>query len=167
MQQPEISIHPLIGRLRCFLIRQVPQHFSLCILIHTINCKLIKLHRHHPPGYSDSNSDPASSNIYLRWEVTKEQTAYLYHRILTSAGYSASSVEKYHYHSDCHRHIRGSLILIAGVLAILKYRNHGVPAKVAIIRNKVLVNDLFNFQAKRLPFLLSGMNPFTHLDKGV
>ena len=101
------------------------------------------------------------------WEVTKEQTAYLYHRILTSAGYSASSVEKYHYHSDCHRHIRGNLILITGVLAILKYRNHGVPAKVAIIRNKVLVNDLFNFQAKRLPFLLSGMNPFTHLDKGV
>uniref|UniRef100_UPI001AD80D68 hypothetical protein n=1 Tax=Coprococcus catus TaxID=116085 RepID=UPI001AD80D68 len=58
-------------------------------------------------------------------------------------------------------------ILIAGVLAILKYRNHGVPAKVAIIRNKVLVNDLFNFQVKRLPVLLSGMNPFTHLDKGV
>lgn len=101
------------------------------------------------------------------WEVTKEQTAYLYHRILTSAGYSASSVEKYHYHSDCHRHIRSNLILITGVLAILKYRNHGVPAKVVIIRNKVLVNDLFNFQAKRLPFLLSGMNPFTHLDKGV
>ena len=100
-------------------------------------------------------------------EVVKEQAAYLYHRNLTSAGYSASSVEKYHYHSDCHRHIRGNLILIAGVLAILKYRNHGVPAKVAIIRNKVLVNDLFNFQAKRLPFLLSGMNPFTHLDKGV
>jgi hypothetical protein len=70
-----------------------------------------------------------------------------------------------HYYS--HRHIRGNLILIAGVLAILKYRNHGVPAKVAIIRNKVLVNDLFNFQVKRLPFLLSGMNPFTHLDKGV
>lgn len=91
----------------------------------------------------------------------------LYHRILTSAGYSASSVEKYHYHSDCHRHIRGNLILIAGVLAILKCRNHGVPAKVAIIRNKVLVNDLFSFQAKRLPFLLSGMSPFTHLDKGV
>ena len=89
------------------------------------------------------------------------------HRNLTSAGYSASSVEKYHYHSDCHRHIRSNLILITGVLAILKYRNHGVPAKVAIIRNKVLVNDLFNFQAKRLPFLLSGMNPFTHLDKGV
>ena len=100
-------------------------------------------------------------------EVTKEQTANLYHRIFISAGFSASSVEKYHYHSDCRRHIRGNLILIAGVLAILKYRNHGVPAKVAIIRNKVLVNDLFNFQAKRLPFLLSGMNPFTHLDKGV
>ena len=99
-------------------------------------------------------------------EVVKKQTAYLYHSNLTSARYSASSVEKYHYHSDCHRHIRSNLILITGVLAILKYRNHGVPAKVVIIRNKVLVNDLFNFQAKRLPFLLSGMNPFTHLDKG-
>ena len=79
-------------------------------------------------------------------EVVKEQTAYLYHRILTSAGYSASSVEKYHYHSDCHRHIRGNLILIAGVLAILKYRNHGVPAKVAIIRIKVLTTCVFNCQ---------------------
>ena len=29
-------------------------------------------------------------------EVTKEQTANLYHRNFTSAGYSASSVEKYH-----------------------------------------------------------------------
>ena len=86
---------------------------------------------------------------YRSWESTKEQTADLYHRILTSAGYSASSVEKYHYHSDCHRHIRGNLILIAGVLAILKYRNHGVPAKVAIIRNKVLVNELFNFSSEK------------------
>ena len=100
---------------------------------------------------------------YRSWEATKEQTADLYHRILTSAGYSASSVEKYHYHSDCHRHIRSNLILITGVLAILKYKNYGVPAKVAIIRNKVLVNDLFHFQAKRLPFLLSGMNTFHHI----
>ncbi len=60
-------------------------------------------------------------------------------------------------------HIRGNLILAAGFLAILKCRNHGVPAKVAIIRNKVLVNDLFNFQAKRLPFSWFGINPFTCL----
>ena len=101
------------------------------------------------------------------WEAHRSQFAKPCHRNFTSAGLSASSVEKYHYHSDCHRHIRSNLILITGVLAILKYKNYGVPAKVAIIRNKVLVNDLFNFQAKRLPFLLSGMNPFTHLDKGV
>ena len=80
------------------------------------------------------------------WEVTKEQTAYLYHRILTSAGYSASSVEKYHYHSDCHRHIGCNPILITGVLAILKYRNHGVPAKVAIIKIKVLTTCVFSYQ---------------------
>mgnify|MGYP004524400617 CR=1 FL=1 len=60
-------------------------------------------------------------------------------------------------------HIRGNPILAAGFLAILKYRNHGVPAKVAIIKNKVLVNDLFNFQAKRFPILRFGINPFTCL----
>ena len=80
-------------------------------------------------------------------EVTKEQTANLYHRNFTSAGYSASSVEKYHYLSDCHRRNRGNLLLIPGVLAVLQCRSHGVPDKVAkIIRNKVLVNDLFSCQ---------------------
>ena len=56
---------------------------------------------------------------YRSWEATKEQTADLYHRILTSAGYSASSLEKYHYLSDCHRHVRSNLTLIPGVLAVL------------------------------------------------
>ena len=80
-------------------------------------------------------------------EVTKEQTANLYHRNFTSAGYSASSVEKYHYPSDCHRRNRGNLLLIPGVLAVLQCRSHGVPDKVAkIIRIKVLVNDLFSCQ---------------------
>ena len=80
-------------------------------------------------------------------EVTKEQTANLYHRNFTSAGYSASSVEKYHYPSDCHRRNMGNLLLIPGVLAVLQCRSHGVPDKVAkIIRIKVLVNDLFSCQ---------------------
>ena len=80
-------------------------------------------------------------------EVTKEQIANLYHRNFTSAGYSASSVEKYHYPSDCHRRNRGNLLLIPGVLAVLQCRSHGVPDKVAkIIRIKVLVNDLFSCQ---------------------
>ena len=57
---------------------------------------------------------------YRSWEATKEQTADLYHRILTSAGYSASSLEKYHYLSDCHRHAKGNLTLIPGVLAVLQ-----------------------------------------------
>ena len=102
-------------------------------------------------------------------EVTKEQTANLYHRNFTSAGYSASSVEKYHYPSDCHRRNRGNLLLIPGVLAVLQCRSLGVPDKVAkIIRNKVLVNDLFSCQStsERLPFSWFGINPFTHLDKG-
>ena len=80
-------------------------------------------------------------------EVTKEQTANLYHRNFTSAGYSASSVEKYHYPSDCHRRNRGNLLPIPGVLAVLQCRSHGVPDKVAkIIRIKVLVNGLFSCQ---------------------
>ena len=88
-------------------------------------------------------------------EVTKEQVANLYHRNFTSAGYSASSVEKYHYPSDCHRRNRSNLLLIPGVLAVLQCRSLGVPDKVAkIIRNKVLVNDLFSCQntSERLPF---------------
>ena len=99
-------------------------------------------------------------------EVTKEQTAHLYHRNFTSAGFSASSVEKYHYHSDCHRRNRGNLLLIPGVLAVLQGRSQGVPDKVAkFIRNKVLVNDLFSCQStsKRLPFSWFGINPFTCL----
>ena len=100
-------------------------------------------------------------------EVTKEQTANLYHRNFTSAGFSASSVEKYHYPSDCHRRNRSNLLLIPGVLAVLQCRSLGVPDKVAkIIRNKVLVNDLFSCQntSERLPFSWFGINPFTCLN---
>ena len=99
-------------------------------------------------------------------EVTKEQIANLYHRSFTSAGFSASSVEKYHYHSDCHRRNRGNLLLIPGVLAVLQGRSQGVPDKVAkFIRNKVLVTCVFSFQStsERLPFSWFGINPFTCL----
>ena len=99
-------------------------------------------------------------------EVTKEQTANLYHRNFTSAGYSASSVEKYHYHSDCHRRIRCSLTLLPGILACSIIRGLGVPDKVAkFIRNKVFVTCVFSFQStsERLPFSWFGINPFTCL----
>ena len=88
------------------------------------------------------------------------------HRNFTSAGYSASSVEKYHYPSDCHRRNRGNLLLIPGVLAVLQGRSQGVPDKVAkFIRNKVLVTCVFSFQStsERLPFSWFGINPFTCL----
>ena len=79
--------------------------------------------------------------------IDLHQCCNLYHRNFTSAGYSASSVEKYHYLSDCHRRNRGNLLLIPGVLAVLQCRSLGVPDKVAkIIRIKVLVNDLFSCQ---------------------
>jgi len=99
-------------------------------------------------------------------EVTKEQTAHLYHRNFTSAGFSASSVEKYHYHSECHRRNSGNLLLILGILAVLQGRSQGVPDKVAkFIRNKVLVTCVFSFQStsERLPFSWFGINPFTCL----
>ena len=96
-------------------------------------------------------------------EVTKEQTANLYHRNFTSAGFSASFVEKYHYHSDCHRRIRCSLTLLPGILACSIIRGLGVPDKVAkFIRNKVFVTCVFSFQntSERLPFSWFGINPF-------
>ena len=98
-------------------------------------------------------------------EVTKEQTANLYHRNFTSAGYSASSVEKYHYHSDCHRRIRCSLTLLPGILARSVSEVLAYPIRWLIIRTKVLVNDLFSCQntSERLPFSWFGINPFTCL----
>ena len=55
--------------LSCFLIWQMPQCFSCCLLIYSVDCKLIKLHRHRPPSYSDNNSDPENSSICLRSAV--------------------------------------------------------------------------------------------------
>ena len=50
------------------------------------------------------------------------------HRNLTSAGFSASSVERYHYHSDCHRRSGGKPDFRSGVLAHTpRWRSHGVP----------------------------------------
>ena len=37
-----------------------------------------------------------------------------------AGGVPGSSLEKYHYLSDCHRHARGNLTLIPGVLAVLR-----------------------------------------------
>ena len=75
---------------------------------------------------------------------------------------------KYHYQSDCHHHNRGNLLFISGVLAILKFRSFGVPDKVAIIRNKVLVTCIFSFQSssERLPILWFGINPFHLFELG-
>ena len=100
---------------------------------------------------------------YRSWEATKEQTADLYHRILTSAGYSASSLEKYHYLSDCHRHARGNLTLIPGVLAVLRLQSYGVPDKVAIIRINVLVTCIFSFKFQRKAFHFVDWNYSLHL----
>lgn len=73
----------------------------------------------------------------------------------------------YHYPPDCHCHNRSNPLLISGVLAALQSRGLGVPDKVAkIIRTKVLVNELFNFQgtSERLRNLSLGINPFTCLN---
>ena len=59
-------ITPIIGDM---LLSDMPQCFSCCLLIYSVDCKLIKLHRHHPPSYSDNNSDPENSSICLRSAV--------------------------------------------------------------------------------------------------
>ena len=54
-------------------------------------------------------------------EALRLRFAKPYHRNLTSAGYSASSVEKYHYHSDCHCHFSSKLNFRSGILARSPY----------------------------------------------
>ena len=99
-------------------------------------------------------------------EVTKEQTANLYHRNFTSAGYSASSVEKYHYHSDCHRRIRCSLTLLPGILARSVSEVLAYPIRWLIIRTKVRCAYIFSCQGTVKELLLIGVknNPFTCSD---
>ena len=92
------------------------------------------------------------------------------HRDLTSAGFSASSVEKYHYHSDCHCRFSSKLNFRSGILARSPYINRkspGVPTFGLFIRTNVLSACLFNFQGTlKGGNPLRENNPFTHLDKG-
>ena len=111
---------------------------------------------------AESRKRCCSQNTNPRYRFCSEMRF----RNFTSAGFSASSVEKYHYPSDCHRRNRSNLLLIPGILAVLQCRSLGVPDKMAkIIRIKVLVNDLFSCQStsERLPFSRFGINPFTCL----
>ena len=88
------------------------------------------------------------------------------HRNFTSAGYSASSVEKYHYHSDCHRRIRCSLTLLPGVLARSVSEVLAYPIRWLIIRTKVRCAYIFSCQGTVKELLLIGVknNPFTCSD---
>ena len=103
-------------------------------------------------------------------EALRLRFAKPYHRNLTSAGYSASSVEKYHYHSDCHCRFSSKLNFRSGILARSPYINRkspGVPTFGLFIRTNVLSACLFNFQGTlKGGNPLRENNPFTHLDKG-
>ena len=101
-------------------------------------------------------------------EVTKEQTANLYHRNFTSAGYSASSVEKYHYPSDCHRRSGGKPDFRSGVLAHTpKRRSHGVPifGLSSEIMSQVSVYSVFKVH-EEAPEWSQELTPSHTLNKG-
>ena len=92
---------------------------------------------------------PLRKAIRFVREALRLRFAKPYHRNLTSAGYSASSVEKYHYHSDCHCRFSSKLNFRSGILARSPYINrksHGVPTFGLFIRTNVLSACLFNFQ---------------------
>ena len=79
------------------------------------------------------------------------------HRTFTSAGFSASSVEKYHYHSDCHRRVRCSLTLLPGVLARSVSEVLAYPIRWLIIRTKVRCAYIFSCQGTAKELLLIGV----------
>ena len=51
------------------------------------------------------------------WEALRLRCAAPYHRDFTSAGFSASPIGKYHYHSDCRCRLGGNPSFRSGVLA--------------------------------------------------
>ena len=90
------------------------------------------------------------------------------HRNLTSAGYSASSVEKYHYHSDCHRRSGGKPDFRSGVLARTpKRRSHGVPifGLSSEIMSQVSVYSVFKVH-EEAPERSQALTPSHTLNKG-
>ena len=90
------------------------------------------------------------------------------HRNLTSAGYSASSVEKYHYHSDCHRRSGSKPNFRSGVLAHTpKRRSHGVPifGLSSEIMSQVPVYSVFK-DHEAAPVRSQELTPSHTLNKG-
>ena len=109
---------------------------------------------------------PLRKAIRFVREALRLQFAKPYHRNLTSAGYSASSVEKYHYHSDCHCRFSSKLNFRSGILArspYIQWKSHGVPTCGLFIRTNVLSACLFNFQGTvkgKIPY--PKFSPFTY-----
>ena len=109
-----------------------------------------------------SSTPPAAAFAFR--ETLGSRCAAPCHRAFTSAGFSASSVEKYHYHSDCHRRPGGNPGFRSGVLARPPVRrSHGVSIFGLIIRSNVPSACIFNFQGSRSGSRLwLGKNPFTY-----
>ncbi len=90
------------------------------------------------------------------------------HRNLTSAGFSASSVEKYHYPSDCHRRPGGNPGFRSGVLARPPVRrSHGVPifGLSSEIMSQVSVYSVFKVH-EEAPERSQELTPSHTLNKG-
>ena len=90
------------------------------------------------------------------------------HRNLTSAGFSASSVEKYHYPSDCHCRSGGKPDFRSGVIAHTpKRRSHGVPifGLSSEIMSQVSVYSVFKVH-EEAPERSQELTPSPTLNKG-
>ena len=111
---------------------------------------------------------PLRKAIRFVREALRLRFAKPYHRNLTSAGYSASSVEKYHYHSDCHRRSGGKPNFRSGVLAHTpKRRSHGVPifGLSSEIMSQVPVYSVFK-DHEAAPVRSQELTPSHTLNKG-
>ena len=107
--------------------------------------------------------------MQINWfGIDLHQCCNLYHRNFTSAGYSASSVEKYHYPSDCHRRPGGKPDFRSGVLAHTpKRRSHGVPifGLSSEIMSQVSVYSIFKVH-EEAPERSQELTPSHTLNKG-
>ena len=91
----------------------------------TVLFVLLSFLKIHSQSYKDwlcisrsiCSQHPLRKAICFMREALRLQFAKPYHRNFTSAGFSASSVEKYHYRSDCHCRFGSKPNFRSGILA--------------------------------------------------
>ena len=95
----------------------------------TVLFVLLSFLKIHSQSYKDwlcisrsiCSQHPLRKAICFMREALRLQFAKPYHRNFTSAGFSASSVEKYHYRSDCHCRFGSKPNFRSGILARFQY----------------------------------------------